>query len=209
MVGLATGGGGWRGGGGMAMVGGRVRSTAGELEDCVRAREWPSIKDDIADSMDCRRSDVEVRGRPVKVAFESLNVAFGSRNVAFGSRNVAFKSLMDPLLGEGINTDEWLGEATNWNCWLAEPKRNTLDRSGVAGGRIARDDPGDKIATEREGVVGTTGGTHSSVCMDDSLTSLAGGVTTVIAGSGMDAAAAVKDVSSTGSASTPLSSYVT
>ena len=104
---MLFGGGGCRGGGGSTIIGGRDLSMFGNI-DGVRERLTTSSRtDESVDSMDCRLSECDVRGR-------AMNVAFASRMVVFGEGEGAATDEDGAGGGdEGAVVDEG---GMNWNC---------------------------------------------------------------------------------------------
>ena len=98
---MLDGGGGRRGGGGRTIIGGFVLSTGARVPEGTRDRLVPSsITDEIVDSIDCRRSEWEVRGRTPNVAEESRKAV--DEIEAFAGNVEVFPA------------DD--GDATYWNC---------------------------------------------------------------------------------------------
>lgn len=102
--GIELGGGGWRGGGGSTIIGGLDLSIADATLDGVRERATiSSITDERADSIDCRLSEVEVRGRGMNVAFESRLETFWDCE---GAAEIGNEVVVGPADGGG---------EINWN----------------------------------------------------------------------------------------------
>ena len=106
---MLLGGGGCRGGGGKTIMGGRDLSMLGSTEGVRDRVNTSSITEDKVDSIDCRLSEWEVRGR-------AMNVAFASRMVVFGDG----EATEDGIEGVGEAVVVVVGHADdggmNWNC---------------------------------------------------------------------------------------------
>lgn len=121
----------------MVIIGGRDLSTAaGDTFDGVRERtKASSLADDNVDSIDCLRSECEVRGRGMKEVAESRS------GVLEGVVMNCCEAVVGPAEGGGER---------NWNCWEGGPTRNSVGEDGGPG-----DDGADKL--------GGNGGIQSSV----------------------------------------------
>ncbi len=127
---MLLGGGGARGGGGNTIIGGRDLSMFGSI-DGVRDRLTTSSRtDDNVDSMDCRLSDCEVRGRAMNVAFASRMVVFGE-----GAATTVVDTVAEGTVVVAVGpADEG---AMNWNCWELGPTRKTVGTDGAAAAAAA------------------------------------------------------------------------
>ena len=99
----------------MVIIGGRdLSTTAGDTFDGVRERtKASSLADDNVDSMDCLRSECDVRGRGIR---EGMRDAGISRTVELveGAVMNCCEDVVGPAEGGG---------EMNWNCWEVGPTR--------------------------------------------------------------------------------------
>jgi hypothetical protein len=144
----------------MTIIGGRdLSTTAGVTFDGVRERtKASSLANDNVDSMDCLRSECDVRGRGIGVGMRDAGI---SRTVELDVEEGAVMNCCEEVVGPADG-----GGEMNWNCWEVGPTRYSAgDEAGAGEGGAER-------------AVGC-GGNQSSVCMEISLSSsrgFAGGV---------------------------------
>lgn len=146
--GMAVGGGGCRGGGGIVIIGGRdLSTTPGATPDGVRERATASSRaDDSVDSMDCLRSECDVRGRGMSDGISEAAVSLTAvvAVVVVGTVEGAVMNCCEDVVGPAEG-----GGEMNWNCCEGGPTRNRVgDEAGAGDGGA---------------VIGGCGGTHSSV----------------------------------------------
>ena len=113
---MLFGGGGCRGGGGSTIIGGRDLSMLGSTEAVRDRLPSSSTTEDKVDSMDCRLSDCDVRGRAMQVALTSRMVVLGSRMVVLGEGVATDVGIEGSTEGAAAGLDPVEEGGMNWNC---------------------------------------------------------------------------------------------
>jgi hypothetical protein len=145
-------GGGARGGGGSDIIGGRVLSTTLSVLEGTRERGASSMMEEIADSIDCLRSEWEVRGRMPNVAFDSRKMADGVGAGTGVGMTTDANALIVPAAVDAA------AGAMNWNCWPPELRYTLLCEAPLGGMKT-----GTGVGVGVMNGTGGGGGTHSSV----------------------------------------------